>query len=383
VSRRTARILTIAAISAVVLALGALLVANLRWIDVPVDPKFQGEARRNPLLACERLLTRLGLPAESRSRLGDLPGVDHVLVLRTSGRFLPRPFEQRLLEWVAAGGHLVVLFPSDVELREQIEDAVDEGRFELPVAREFDVQCILDDTVDQELVADFGQGELRLRLGGALAFEDSLGLADHVAGDPMEARLLSLVHELGRVTLVADDEWAGNAEIGEPEHDHARAMWQIAQLESGRAGAVLVYGEGAAGLITLIARHGWMIVASLAVFVAAYLWRVGSRFGPILPDLPRDRRDFSEHVIASGEFLWRAGARTALLAAGRDEVRRRLGWTRPHLASANADERNAALAEMSGLPPTRVVRALEMDGIHDASLFTEVARDLATLRKAL
>jgi hypothetical protein len=383
VSESVVRRLTIGATALLVIALIALVATNLEWVDESVEPEFHGEARRNPLLACERLLTRLGLPAESRPRLGKLPDSDHVLVLRTTGRFLPRPLEERLLEWAAEGGHLIVLFPSEPEVREQIEGALEEGRFELAVARELGVRCKDDPSLRQEVEIDFGEGPLRMRWGGSLAFEDPLGRAEVVLGDSMEARLLSIVHELGRVTLVADDRWADNEGLGDAEHDHARAVWQMVGLEGGRTGAVLVYGEEATGLILLIAREGWMVVASLAALVAAYLWRIGARFGPLLPELPRDRRDFSEHVVASGEFLWRTGARTALLAAPRDEIRRRLGWARPHLASANAEERHAALAELSGLPRERVARALDVDGIHDASMFTEVVRDLATLRKAL
>jgi hypothetical protein len=43
------------------------LLAALDWKEIEVDVGFRGEARRNPLLAAERTLERLGYEAESRA----------------------------------------------------------------------------------------------------------------------------------------------------------------------------------------------------------------------------------------------------------------------------------------------------------------------------
>ena len=381
VSRRSTLVLAWTAVALVVIAGGAWIASNLRWVEQVRDHGFRGEARRNPLLACERLFSAMGLPASSRPYVGALPPNDHALVLRNTGRFLAPATIERLLAWVEAGGNLVMLFPSDDDLMEQVEDDLEAGRFELPVARELGVNCLLDNAPEGVVRVDLGRGEVEIALPGRFAFEDALGQADLVVGEALRARLLSFVRGLGRVTLVADDTWATNDRIA--ERDHARAMWQLANLEGARAGATIVFSEKPPGLLLLLAKHGWMVIASLAAFLVVYLWRIGSRFGPPVPDPPRGRRDFSEHVVASSEFLWRHGASSALLAAPRSELRRQIGLTRHDLADADRSKLVEALALVSELPPERVGRALDLPRTTSASEFTELVRDLSSMRKSL
>ena len=69
---------------------------------------LRGEAGRNPLLAAQYLLTRLGLPAVSSEALPAVLPEETVLVL--SGEFLrPKsPLLERFLHWVAQGHHALV-----------------------------------------------------------------------------------------------------------------------------------------------------------------------------------------------------------------------------------------------------------------------------------
>src|SRR6185503_1360674 len=65
-----------------VLVAGALVLAvsTLRREEHEMEVGFQGEARANPLLAAERFLREMRIPATS-SGLAVLPGTDHALVL--------------------------------------------------------------------------------------------------------------------------------------------------------------------------------------------------------------------------------------------------------------------------------------------------------------
>jgi hypothetical protein len=357
------------------------LASWLRWVDRPYEIGFQGEARRNPLLAAQRLFDELGLPARSRAALGELPPEDHLLVLRETGRFAAPATVERLLGWIEGGGNLLVLFPSEDELLESLEDDLEEGRFELPVARELEVRCVLDSASGAREELDLGQGREAIDLRGRLAFEDVGGRADVVVGERMRARLLSFEHGLGRVTLAADDTWATNERID--EEGHARILWQLAQLEGRRTGALLVYGERPPGLLATLFEHGSPVLAGLAALVALQLWRVGLRFGPRLSEPPRSRRDFSEHVVAAGELWWRHRAAARLLDAPRAELRRRLGLRRPQLARLGQPELARELARLAELPEARAARALAVAATHEEHEFTEVVRDLSTIRKAL
>lgn len=369
------------AISALVATIAVLASFLLEWTERTIEGDYRGEAALNPLLAAERTLTELGLPTTSAPSLGALPPDDAVLILRDSGRFMsPRDIE-RLLAWCASGGNLVLLFPGDSDLLDQIEDDLEQSRFEMPLAKAFDVACVLDSASEGVQTIDLGAGELELDLPSRFAFEDELGKADLTIGDPLLARLLSFEHGLGRATLVADDRWASNRQLG--ERDHARLLWELCNVEGERTGAVIVFGEEPPGLFALIWKHGWTVVLSGALLTALILWRAGARFGPRLPELSHDRRDFSEHVTASGEFLWRHGASAALLAAPQMELRRRIAVARPDWSSLGVRELAERLAEHCALDVDTIGRVLQTTQTQDAAQFVAVVRDLETLRKAL
>jgi hypothetical protein len=155
------RILIIVLIVLVLAGAGALLATKLEWVETPIEIGPSGEARLNPLYACEKLFDELGLPAQSVAYLGAPPAEDHVMVLRNTGRYLAPPVIERLIAWIERGGNLILLFPSSSELLDEIEDDLDEGRFELPIARELGVNCILDEGEKGLLHVDLGQGRAR------------------------------------------------------------------------------------------------------------------------------------------------------------------------------------------------------------------------------
>src|SRR5262245_23310495 len=71
---------------------------------------YQGEARRNSFLAAERLLDRMGVRVhhlKTPIELRELP-TDGTLILPARRNALAPAERERLLEWVAGGGHLIV-----------------------------------------------------------------------------------------------------------------------------------------------------------------------------------------------------------------------------------------------------------------------------------
>lgn len=380
-TRRQFRSALITAALLVALTLLGLGVRFLRFVEYEAEVGYRGEARSNPLLAAERTLGGLGREVRSTPALGPLPPTDALLVLRQSGRFLSPVAIQRLLDWSSKGGHLVLLFPGDAAFLEQIEDDLEQGRFQFPLVEAFGVHARLDDAPEGLVELDLGGGAREIALPGRIAFEDELGLADVVVGESLRARVLSFERELGRVTLFADDTWATNGELG--SYDHAYVLAELASFDGERDDVRLVFGESPPGLLSLLWRHGWTAVIALSVLVALALRRQGFALGPRLPELPRDRRDFSEHVAAAGEFLWRTGESRALLAAPHAELRRKLALARPDLTELASPELAEALAHSSGLETARVRTALDTQETQDPERFSSVVRDLETLRRSL
>ena len=87
--------------------------------------------------------------------------------------------------------------------------------------------------------------------------------------------------------------------------------------------------------------------------------------------------------MAAGGFLWRHRASATLLAAPREELRRRIQLTRPDWSELPASELAAHLAPLAAFDEARVRRALELHETDQAAEFVAVVRDLQELRKAL
>jgi hypothetical protein len=381
VTPKAARSLAMIAITAAIVVIALAAVWLLEWVEVTKYTGFRGAAAINPLLACERMLEELGVRATSSPHLGPLPGTDAALILRDSGRFHGPETTQRLLDWSAAGGNLVLLFPGDARFLDAIEDDLEAERFRVPLAERFGFECVLDEVSAGLVEVDLGGQPLEVSLPGRFSIADTLGVADVVVGEPLRARLLSAPHGLGRVSLVADDTWATNAELG--EHDHARLIVELVQLEGRRASTLIVFGERPPGLLALLADHAAMFLVAGACTTALYLWHAGARFGPLLPEHSTDRREFAEHIAASGEFLWRHKASRALLAGPREELRRRIAVARPAWGELELPALAAELSTLARIEPERARRALEPSQTDDPATFAALVRDLNTMKDSL
>ena len=88
----------------------AWFLANFEQYPDKVYVGFRGEARRNPWLAAERLLDRMGPPA---SELREFDGLrklqpNAVLVLPRGRQTVSAPLREHIVNWVRSGGFLVV-----------------------------------------------------------------------------------------------------------------------------------------------------------------------------------------------------------------------------------------------------------------------------------
>lgn len=393
----------VAAVVALLLAAGgAWFFSRLERVHERVYIGPQDAARGNPWLACERLYNELGLPARHASELLELPPLDQVLFLGASSVYENERSANELLEWVARGGVLVLLLPSREEQRLLLKRAIANGRHEFRVADALEVALRTDYDEDAErkrddderddarekrakldkhgppelpvTELDLGFGPRRVGTSDDIWFES-------LADDGSRDFALQREHGAGQVVFLASDEWLRNERFG--AHDHARFAWEMSQLGVPKAGATFVPALHGAGLLGWLASSAWMVLASGALFLGLHLWRRGARFGPLLADAPRDRRDFSEHVEATGDFLWREGHSARLLEAPRAELARRLGSLRPDLAGAPGDALHEELARISGLKVPAVREALAAERVTQPERFQRIVRDLAQLRSSL
>ncbi|MCK7491624.1 MAG: hypothetical protein MZW92_07965 [Comamonadaceae bacterium] len=107
----------------------------------------------------------------------------------------------------------------------------------------------------------------------------------------------------GHVTVVADlARLADNRQIG--RRDHAELVWTLLAAPSARRQGVA--GEPARQVPTLgqwLAESAWMVLASAALLLAAWLGRIVPRFGGLAPEPVTQRRSLGEHLTAMAAAL--------------------------------------------------------------------------------
>jgi Domain of unknown function (DUF4350) len=336
-----------------------------------VEVGYQGAALSNPSLAAERLFTRLGAPARTLAAgPPGLPPPDHALLLLSPARSLSAERFGEILAWVQQGGRLLVTpgeAPSlDPILRHwaiQVADDPDAGGPEvLQVPLREKKKAVVEIPRARRLIAP--------RKDAQASFGSAAGLA-----------IVRYGEGAGSVTFLSDAGFLSNEGIG--LHDHAALGWALVQAGGAPPkGVWIAVRDQVPTLAQLLVRHAWMALASGALLIAACLWAAGARFGPLVPDPPRDRRSLLEHVEASGDFLWRTGRGGDLVQGARQALLHRIdvrepGWNR--LSPADLVQRLAATAR---LPAARVDRALHGAVTAPADL-VHALQTLETVRRSL
>jgi len=357
------------------------LISRAEWRPRDVEVGLRGEARRNPLLALERMFGELGVPTQASESLLAVPDGRGVLFWRASGRFAPPGLLRELSAWARAGNHVVLVAPSSGMAYDQIIDDIEAGRFEPPLLASFDAEFALSEEAAYDLELDLGQGPRHVWIEGEIVVSDPSQRSDFAFPDAESARVVSWRDEAGRVSVVAGDEWLENLELG--WRDHATLAWELASLDGPPQKVWIARGERPPGLLKTLFELAWPALVSVALLTALALWRAAARLGPVLPDEPLARRDFSEHIEAAAEFQLRVGARRELLAAPRRRLARRIAQRQPEFAALSPQERAEQLAERSGLSVERVAVLLDQGQLNAASEFTRAVKDLEGIRKRL
>lgn len=384
------------------LVLAGLLVAGFlaafERVEEEREVGYRGEARSNELLALERLATELGVPAEWPPDPLGLPPVDHA-VLALGAHHPPGPvYLDKLLGWVAGGGHLVFVPAGDGAGR-----SLDPLLAELEVALEWPQEMQGDEAGDG---ADGEAGEATA--GGEEAVAAPLPPVDlaaapdlparrvemprrpilrdlsteesHLSGRPGAPSLIAVPWVEGRVTVLADARFLENDRLG--RLDHARFAWDLVTATGRPAGLAIVDWRRAVPLSTLAARRGWPLAAAGLTLLAGWIAFRGARFGPPLPDAEPPRRSLLEHLRASGDFLWRRGQSAELLAACRAALARRVDLVHADWSRRGEGERVRHLARLADLPAGTVAAALDGDAPHPDD-FTRTVATLERLRRSL
>ena len=414
-------------------------------VDQPEWVGAEGEARTDPYLAMKRLLAGMGAQTVAVRQYSEIDGLAENATLLLGDQRLARMSPARvarLVAWVMSGGHLVVEAEqprlddpllaafglSHVGLRWTLKglrerndkngrddqgngsdpqaekspdtaDAEDEpgidaeslpegdaapagrGQIKLPVSRGNAVSIVrfLDGAQFKVVFAPYQNLRFRTVRENALTVRDQAGL-----------RLVQFAEGKGRVTAISNFDFMTWRSI--IKQDHAEFLWRVVAGPGSDAkpGApyaakplvVLALRNTEDGLLKWLATHAWMVLWALLALLLAWVVRVVSRFGPLLPELPTARLSLAEHLAAMGRYIGRRHGWAALLRAPRERFITRLHHERPGLYRADGAALVMALEQLTGIGAARIQRALYLD-VNDRRTFGEAIRTLKALEQIL
>ncbi len=388
-------------------AAGYWVYDNIEWQEVRMPGLPKGEAISNDLYAAQLLLTEMGAQARSSKGFEELPPGDPkraALVLPTQRRTVSARQRSQLLDWVAAGGHLVVVtytledegdapdpLMSQLGVRQKMHKAKKPpkdatgaaGRPRPPLASPKPLRGTArfpgnyancpEQTESGAAAPRFPVSPLAVCFNKSFYLESNTPALWNVQG-LVGSHVLTMAHGQGRVTVLTDHDFMSNDAIGEADH----ADFLVALLGPDLKGLTvwLIPHDEVDGLSVLVWRYGWTVVLALLLLVGVVLWRDGMRFGPLVPKAEAVRRSLLEHVRASGEFLWRRRQGRVLWQSALAATQRRIALTIPH--TTDPEKLYQLLSARTGIDP-QALRHAFFPTIQPRA--EEFARAIATLEQ--
>ncbi|MFD1297185.1 DUF4350 domain-containing protein [Lysobacter gummosus] len=391
--------------NAVFVAVGAVVVIALAliigviWkrgyvkVEETVDSPRTGEAASNPLYVLKLALQKDGVKVDARQRLllstHTLKPRDTVLIYRDP-RTLSASDADALLAWVEHGGHLIVRTPP---WRENI------GSSPVPVLDALGVTLLdADDVPDAEDQRDQCVGLYERSTAPQDLFCDARRFyfynsevdPDFAWGDEDSAYVYArFPFGEGKVDVLSDLDFLSNRGgtgnsfldgLGMGGRDRiakpgSAALARQILAPNYRAGTIhLIYAAEVPSLWKTLIVNSWMAWLPLLLWLLGWLWQRMQRLGPLRPAPAMERRSLLEHIVASGEHIYRYGYGPSLHAAVRAAFLARLRRRDPYAAVIQGEAQIDLLAQRYKNEPN-----LDVAAIRDA-LATPLARDHAAFR---
>lgn len=388
--------------------LGSYLLSRLEPYQESIEHGPSPEAQANPYLAAEHFLRKQGLQvqrADSLQVVKNLPSAGQtLLLLGDRARMTPKQAE-RLLAWTAKGGHLLfvaerlwdeeegksgdLLLDSlgiqqyeseDLDAAET--DAETDATEQAPAEADEPAEAAEDDNPYPELTQLYLENEeapAYFSFATDFHLYDAENRAHAWANSAAATHLLQLYHGDGLISVVSDSWIWQNQQIG--DYDNAWLLWYMSQDSQ----VTLLHRAERDGLLSLLLRHFPQALAALALLLAAGLWHLGMRQGPLQLPASRSRRQLQEHLRGSADFLLRHGGQHSLLQGLQQDIQRRARHRHPGFERLGVAEQWQVLSRLTRQPSSFIshaMRPLPQQRLAAAD-FTRQVANLQTLRNAL
>ncbi len=395
----------------------SLYLYRTEWVEVTISEEPSGEALQNPFFAAQSFLAARDIqvhPLTGLRSLDVLPAPGETLLISSSRSALRKEKQQRLLEWVRSGGHLMLVATAlwDDEREQSGDPLLDALGLQLYSTAQDDLEAahrLIEKVLEvapppepkdsdrsataeaqkllcgrENAAADVnfeGQEDIAKATFPSASFiyyegEDAVGWASNDSG----TQLIRLALDEGLLTVVTGVSLWRNYRIG--CFDNAHVLWSLVtgnQLH-------WLYNTEMPGLAKLLWQRLPLPLLALALLLVLWLWMRGSRFGPLEKRFQRPRRQLLEHVAAGARFLWQHQQEKFLIDEMRQEVFRRESLSPSEFASSESTrprkistDKIEELARRSGISSSQVEQGLYGEVAHRHEEFKRTARLLQKL----
>jgi hypothetical protein len=346
-------------VAAALCALIAWIAKNTYWQETDVPTGLKGEALTNPFYAAQRFAESLGARTQWRHEVIALPPLHAVIVTGVWNWNLIQSRRERLEQWVAAGGRLVV----DRELiaDQELEDWTGVARLPVEADKNKTNPCKPAKPCP-DAVRDPGNPPRKrfhiCNLADFTRLSTSRNASWELRNDRGHLQVVRIPIGRGSVTVINAFPF-GNAEVlcG----DDALLFAAATQLHRGDE-IDFLSEDGGAPLLALLWSYGSPVIGLAALLIALWLWRAGTRFGPLVAVPALARRSLAEQIRGTGQFTLRFGGGGALYVATARALREAAERHIAHYERLSGEERIATLASVTGLGSGELSDALGYSG---------------------
>ena len=365
---------------------------NFSWVKEEKDIGFQGLAGSNQLLAADFFLRKMGVNTYQINGLNDfrdLPSNKHTLLIATQRETISKELSQQLLAWVKAGGHIIIeaqyfpsffrekksdkkTFPLDDELLNNwslFSTDSDAENNRIPV------QLFLDYPKEATAI------EVDFPYDKTLHAIDSEKVPIWLVEDKKAQYLMQFTLGQGLLTVLTSTRIFKNDFI--ENYDHAQFLYYLVQLAEHDAGVWLIRVDDMPALWQWLWQNAWTAMFSLTGLLFLWLWRVPFRFGPVLNDVPLERRSLLEHLRASAYYRWHHKESAYLLMQVQHRLWGQIRQKHPSIPNNDQQQAYQMLADITGIQQTLIEAALVKESDLSDSSFTKKVKMLELIRVSL
>lgn len=408
------------------LVFAVILLALVAWlgyvsIEVYEETEESGwsiDALRNPYLATQKFMEQSGIAVtdvDSLARLNELSGLGTLFFSDAGQVQTPRQLQQ-VMEWLDVGGNVIytansVAHSDDLLLKEfsvevdwrdydsedgeiqeetsisetmreynrQIEDGKSREEIAQSLNEEEDVSITLVQFAD-----DVGDVEV--------LFEDSLVLLhpyisdsdDETSHQPFSwsssdhgVHMMQFEVGSGLLTIISDPLVWTSYHID--RYDHAYLLWL---LSSGDGNFAILRSVLRESIWVLMGQNATELLIAAGLMLLIWIWRLGYRFGRLLP---RDRsaaRSLGEHFSSISHYLWHRRHGEYLVEPLRQRVLRRASLTLGEFSRSDQQRQFELIGERCDLNPDAISRAFSINDFNESS-FVQTVRLLKHIEQSL